>query len=98
MLFFVSYRKSVSITVLESVVERLENEYEEISPDGCYNSILNGNLNLLTVLVRLSPTFVLSRRTKLYNLVKNVMGRTLSNQNRLIGYQLMLALNPKATL
>lgn len=32
MLFFVSYRKSVSITVLESVVEGLENEYEEISP------------------------------------------------------------------
>lgn len=79
MLLFVSYKKSVSITVLESVVERLETEYEEISTDGCYNPILNGNLSLLAVLIRLSPTFVLAQRTKLYNLVKNVMSRTLSN-------------------
>ena len=59
---------------------------------------MNGNLNLLVALVQISPTFVLARRTKLYLFVKSLMERTLSNDNRILGYRLMFNLNPKGLL
>lgn len=76
----------------------MENLSEDISPEEFYNPLLNGNLNLLNVLIHINPTFVLAQRKRLYDLVQTVLDKTLSNDNRLLGYALMLKLDPKPTL